>query len=718
VAWAKDAAAEFADRWTMPRTDHETGPLARAVQRVAGASARRPKTTIALWFVLVAGCLLAGGLTGTKTLTDDGIGESARADQRLAQANLEDPAVETILVRSNDAATTTAAAQALTIKAEDLKDIAKVTGPEDTPALSAEGGKAVLVQATLRGDPDNASDHVATLTNAVKTTANQHPQATLQQSGPGTVDRAITDIVEKDLRKAELFSIPLTLIILVLVFGAIVAALVPLLLGITSVVAAIGAMGVVSQIAPMGDAVASLVVLIGLAVGVDYSLFYIRREREERRKGNDAHAALNATSATVGRAIVVSGVTVMLALAGLLVPGLDDFTALGAATMVVVLIAVIGSLTVLPATLELLGDRIDKGRIRRRHRTSTRPGAWTKLARVVTRRPAAALITAVCVLGALSVPAFDMKASDSGENSLPSDTPIMQATNAIEAAFPGTPDPTVLVVTGTQNPQTLGEQARTITGGQGPIEVRTSGDVHRVTVPMPAAGSEAERDTVDRLRNELGSQDVLVTGEAAQNADYTERLDETRPLVIAFVLILAFALVLGAFRSVPLAAAVMGLNLLSVGATYGVLTAVFQHTWAEDLLGFTSTGTITNWLPLNAFVILFGLSMDYTILVLERIREARQQGHPPRDAAAIGVGATAGTITGAAVVMVAIFAIFPTLPLLELKEMGVALAVGVLIDATIVRGVALPATVALLGRHGPKTSTATWQDRPAPAHVR
>jgi RND superfamily putative drug exporter len=705
----------------MPRTDPQTGPLARAVQRVAGASARRPRTTILLWLVLVAGCLVAGGLTGTRTL-DAGstVGESARADRQLAQANLEDPAVETILVRSADAQTTRAAAAQLQAAARRVDDVASVAGPQGTPALSAEGGRAVLVQATLRGDPDDAGDHVADLADAVAATAKQHPAATLQQSGPGSFDRAIAEIIEQDLRRAELVSIPLTLVILLVVFGAVVAAFVPLLLGITSVVAAIGAMGVVSQLAPMGDAVTSLVVLIGLAVGVDYSLFYIRREREERRNGNDADAALRATSATVGRAIVVSGVTVLLALAGLLVPGLDEFTALGLATMVVVLVAVIGSLTVLPATLALLGDRVDRGRIPvlNRRTARTTPGAWAKLARLVTRRPVAALVTAVCLLGALAVPALDMRASAAGESSLPRDVAVVQATEAIERAFPGAPDPALLAVTGDEDPSALGERARAITGGRGAIETRTSGGTHVVAVPMPDASPARERATIERLRDELGSSTVLVTGKAARNADFTARLDDTRPLVIAFVLLLASALVLGAFRSVPLAAAVMGLNLLSVGATYGVLTAVFQNTWAEDLLGFTSTGAITNWLPLNAFVILFGLSMDYTILVLERIREAREHGHPPREAAAIGVGATAGTITGAAVVMVAIFAIFPTLPMREMKEMGVALAIGVLLDATIVRGIALPATVALLGRHGPRVAEPAWEDAPAPAHVR
>jgi RND superfamily putative drug exporter len=714
--------------------NHRPGLLARAVQKTAGASARRPRLVIALWLALVAGCLTAGAITGVNTFGDSGVGESARADARLAAARLEDPAVESILVRSADPATTAKAADALVRAAGGLRETASVTGPRDTPDLSTAGGRQVLVQVALRGDPDDAPDRVEPLARAVEQVGRAHPGAELLQSGPASVGDAIFEIVEEDLRKAELISLPITLVLLVLVFGALVAASVPLLLGVTSVAAALGAMGPVSQLVPMGEAVTSMIVLIGLAVGVDYSLFYIRREREERRAGRDPDAALRATSATVGRAIVVSGATVLLALAGLLVPGLDDFTALGIATMLVVLIAVAGSLTVLPAVLALLGDRIDKGRIpvlariharrARRARTAGRPGLWGRVAAAATRRPVAALVTAACLLGALAVPALDMHASDAGANSLPRDTPVMQAKAAIERAFPGSPAPATLAVTGDRLDRAeltaLGERARAITGGRGAIDVAIAEDgrTAAVDVPMPAASADDERRTVAALRDELGGPHVEVTGQAAAAADFTARLDDTRPLVIAFVLALAFVLVLAAFRSVPLAAAVMGLNLLSVGATYGVLTAVFQHTWAEDLLGFTSNGTITNWVPLNAFVILFGLSMDYTILVLERIREARRAGRPPREAAAEGVAATAGTVTGAAAVMVAIFAIFPMLSLLELKELGVCLAVGVLLDATIVRGVALPATVALLGRFGPREKVRAYDERataPTPA---
>jgi uncharacterized membrane protein YdfJ with MMPL/SSD domain len=706
-------------------TPPRDGLLARIVRRAAGASARRPRTVIALWLALVVGCVAAGAMTGTQSLTGSGVGESARADARLERAGLRDPAVESILVRSSDPATTRAAARALERRARALPQVAAVHGPADAPALSRAGGRTVLVQATLRGDPDDAGDHIAPLQRAVAAVGAAHPRVTLHETGPGSMDKGVGDLVEQDLHRAELISLPITLIILVIAFGAIVAASVPLLLGLTSVVAALGALGVVSQLAPMDDSASSLVVLIGLAVGVDYSLFYIRREREERRAGRGPHAALEAAAATVGRAVVVSGLTVIAALAGLLVPGLAVFTSMGLATIVVVAIAVLGSLTVLPATLALLGDRIDRGRIpglrRLRERRAARGGgAWATLARAVTRRPAAALVTAVCVLGTLAVPVLQMQTANPEGTDVPADQPVMVAQRAIERAFPGAPATADLVVTGhgldsgaaRARLHALGRRALAVTGGHGQIAVRVARDgrTAEVSVPMPDRGAEGARQTVDTLRDRVtptaaqvapGAR-AMLTGDAAGNADFTHRLATATPIVIAFVLALALLLLLGAFRSPALAAAVMGLNLLSVGAAYGVLVAVFQHRWAEGLLDFTSNGTIVDWLPLLAFVILFGLSMDYTVLVLERIREGRRAGLSPREAAAEGVAATAGTVTSAAVVMVAIFAIFATLRLLEMKQLGVGLAAAVLLDATIVRGIALPAVVTLLGERGPR----------------
>ncbi len=680
------------------------GLLARVTRRCAAASARFPKTVILLWIVLVAGFVTAGAMTGTKSLTgaDAGVGESAKADKQLAAARLQDPAVESILIRSDSRAATAAAVKDLAGRVKKLGEVASVRAD-----LERDRGRTELVQVSLRGDPNDAGEHVDGLLEQIDAVQGAHGGVRIQAAGPGTTDKAIGEVVSSSLRTAELISLPVTLVILFFAFGALVAASVPLLLGLTSVIAAMGGMGVLSQIAPIDEGTSSMVVLLGLAVGVDYSLFYIRREREERSAGRDEHAALNATAATVGRAIVVSGVIVIAGLAGLLVTGLAVFTSMALATMLVVAIAVLGSLTVLPAVLAKLGDRVNRGRLPGMSpRGASESRVWGFLARAVTRRPLIALTIAGAALAALAYPALELKTSGSAP-SLPADEPVMAAVHDIERAFPGAPGAATLVVSGADlrrgDLRELGREARSITGGTGSIEVDIARDGRTglVNVPMPDRGDDRDGATITELREALPD-NVLVSGEAASAVDFTDRLQTTIPLVIGFVLGLALLLLLASFRSLPLALAVIGLNLLSVGAAYGVLTAVFQNTWAESYLGFTSSGTIADWVPLSVFVILFGLSMDYTILVLERIREARRSGSSPREAAAEGVAATAGAITSAAVVMVAIFAIFPTLPLVEMKMIGVALAAGVLIDATLVRGIALPAAASLLGRRGIK----------------
>jgi uncharacterized membrane protein YdfJ with MMPL/SSD domain len=695
-----------------------SGRLARAVGSISGASARHPRTVVALWLVLIAGCIFAGAAAGTRTLSDagSGTGQSARADAALSAAHLRSPAIESVLVSSGSAHSAGAAVRALEARARRLSGVAAVTGPREVPALSRAGGRRVLVQVQLRGDPDHADEHVAPLQRAVASVAASHPGARLQEAGEASGGNAINQVVDHDLRHAELVSLPITLIILIVAFGALVAAVVPLLLGLTSVAGALGALGVISQIAPEGQPTASVVVLIGLAVGVDYSLFYIRREREERRAGRGGDAALTAATAGVGRAIVVAALTVMVGLAGLTFTGLGVFTSMALGAIVVVAIAAIGSVTVLPAVLALLGDRIDRGRLwpRRRRRAPDAPGVWQRVATVITARPAASLLVTVVVLGALSVPVLSMRTGDPGLRDLPVTNAVRVADEAIDRAFPGTPSDADLVVTGHDLGRSearhalrdLGRRAEAVTAGRGSVtvDVAHGGSTALVSVPFPNISLAAQQRVVSRLRQtvdrtlSLPGTKVMLTGDAAGNADFSGRLTTITPLVIAGVLGLAFLLLVAAFGSPALAASVIGLNLLSVGASFGVLVEVFQHGVGEKLLGFTSDGAIIEWLPLFAFVLLFGLSMDYTVLILERVREERNRGADARTASVRALGATAGTVTSAAAVMVAVFSIFATLHLLEFKQLGFGLAVAILLDATIVRAVALPAVVTLLGR--------------------
>lgn len=717
---------------TAPPTSTTHGALNRLTHSAARAARRRPKTIVAVWLFLVVICVGAGSVVGTKSLTStqSEVGQSARADQIIDRAGLRSPAVEDVLVTSPDAARTAAAVGDATSKLGSLPGVTAVRGPSQTPVLSRDGGRVALIEVTLRGDPTKAADQVGPVLDAVASVQRSHPGTTLQESGSASQDKAINDLIGHDLQHAELFSLPVTLLVLLLAFGALVAASVPLLLGLTSVAAALGALGLVSQLAPSSSSTSAVVVLIGLAVGVDYSLFYVRREREERRRGRSSGAALEAAAASVGRAILVSGFIVMVALGGLLITGQGDFVSIGLGTMVVVFIAVIGSLTVLPAMLALLGDRVDRGRVpgyrrlvgRRTHREAAagrRLGVWAGLARAVAGHPASALVTAACILGTLAVPMFGMRTANLGVADLPPHLPVVEAYQAIDRYFPGAPQTADLVVTGTDltSPAAragllaLGERALEVTGGLGQLSVEVSpqGTVATIAVPMPETGIAAAKATVQEIRATIAPlattvpgvhKPALVTGDAASSLDYSNRMGTATPEIIGFVLALGFLLLLLTFRAPLLAAAVMALNALSVGAAYGILTAVFQHTWAEHLLAFRSTGHIIDWLPLFMFVVLFGLSMDYTVLILERIREARAAGLDPRRAATEGVAATAGTVTSAAIVMVAVFSVFGTLQVINFKQIGIGLAAAVLLDATIVRGVALPALVTLLGERG------------------
>jgi RND superfamily putative drug exporter len=692
--------------------------LSGLVQRAARVSGRRPKVAIALWLALIVGLIAAGSMTGTREMSsaDAAVGESGDAARALADAGLEEASVESVLVSADDPAMAAESARELSAKLGRLKSVESVSDP-NAPELSANGGQARLVQVRLRGDPDHA--HAGAVSRAVDRFARQSSDVTFEQTGSASLDKAIEAVVDEDLGRAEVFSVPLILAILVIAFGAVVAALVPVLLGITAVAGALGAAGLVSQIAPDSGSTAALVVLIGLAVGVDYSLFYIRREREERRRGKGPVAALDAAAATVGRAVVVSGLTVIVALAGLLGSGRAVFASLALGTMVVVLMAVIGSITVLPAVLTLLGDRVNRGRVPFLGRRDGGGGLWARLAGVVSGRPVASLVASVCVLGALAVPAADLHLGDSTAADLPDDIPAVAALRHIEEQFPGAPADAEVVVEGNdldspaarKRLEGLGTRASEVTGGAGApaVSVARDGGAALVAVPMPEMGRDDATATVAALRSEIGGErsvgTVLVGGDAADSADFTDALRDAMPIVVGIVLALAFVLLVAAFGSPWLALAVIALNVLSVAAAYGVLTVVFQHGWGESLLGFTSNGTVVTWVPLFAFVILFGLSMDYTVLVLERIREARRAGLDPAAAVREGVAATAGAVTSAAVVMVAVFSLFAMLRLPEMKQLGVGLGAAILIDATLVRGVALPAAVTLLGKR-------RWRVRP------
>jgi RND superfamily putative drug exporter len=514
-------------------------------------------------------------------------------------------------------------------------------------------------------------------------------------------------------------SLGLTLVILLFTFGALVAAGIPVLLGLTAVLATLGLLGPVSQLAPVDESVMHVVLLIGMAVGVDYSLFYVKRAREERAAGRETNAAIEAAAATSGRAVVISGFTVMVAMAGMYLGGISNFASFATGTIMVVAVAVIGSLTVLPATLSKLGDRLEKGRVPLLGRLRNRKGRESMSSRIldrVLRRPLVSAIVSAGVLLALAVPTLGIETSLGGTDENSRDLPVMQTYDRIEAAFPSEGGAEIVVikaddatsaevVAGIEKLEAQTAARPALFEGEPSVELSLDKTVATITVPTVGEGTdELANKAVEALRgdivpNTVGDIDgveAYTSGEAAATSDFNDAMTGNLPYVFAFVLSAAFLLLLVTFRSIVIPIKAIVLNLLSVGAAYGLLVLVFQNGIGESLLGLGS-GPIAAWLPLFLFVILFGLSMDYHVFILSRIREAFDRGMSTEEAVAHGIKSTAGVVTSAAIIMVAVFSMFAMSSELQMQQMGIGLAAAVLIDATIIRGVLLPSAMMLLG---------------------
>jgi uncharacterized membrane protein YdfJ with MMPL/SSD domain len=700
--------------------------------RMGRWSAEHRVKAIGGWLVFVIAAVMIGGSIGTETLADEdyGVGESREADQAVA-ANYPDRASETLLVKSDEGASATdpefrAVVDDAAAELEGTEYIKKVESPyaSGNQAQISADGSAALIQFKIPEPPESSDGTVEDRVEPALATA-----ASLQEANPGfeigqfgdaSASKQLSESFEEDFQRAEVTSLPITLVILLFAFGAVVAALVPLLLAATAVAAAIGLLGPLSQVWAVDEAAASVILLIGLAVGVDYSMFYLRREREERARGNAPDAALAAAAATSGRAVLVSGVTVIIAMSGMYLAGASTFTSFATGTILVVAMAVIGSLTVLPAVLSKLGDRVNKGRIpflrRPEERAGREPRVWSAILTPVLRRPGIAAALATGLLLVLAIPVLNLKMAVPGIDSLPQDLGVIQTYNAIQEEFPGNQIPAEVVIergdaTKAEVRAAIGELEAAVADNElyePPVTVDRSPNGEVVVVDVPIAGdgtNETSYAALTELRQEiipatlggLSGAEANVTGFTAGSEDFNQLMSERVPIVFAFVFAMAFALLLITFRSIVIPIKAIVLNLLSVGAAYGIVTWIFQEGHLEGLLGFESTGAVTSWLPLFLFVVLFGLSMDYHVFILSRIREAYDRGMSTSDAVENGIKTTASVVTAAAIVMVAVFAIFATLSAVEFKQFGVGLGVAVLIDATIIRGVLLPAAMKLLG---------------------
>ena len=700
-----------------------TKPTLNLAARAGRWSAQHRRKAILGWLAFVIAAVVIGGAIGTNTLKvhELGTGESGRADVVLHDAGLTDAVSESVLVTAPAGATVKspqvrAAIDDVAARADRLDEVSEVRDP-----VIAKDGRSALIGLQLATDVEHAADAVKPVAKAVAAVSAEHPGVRLEQTGDGSIAKAFDETMEEDFQRAEMYSIPITFAVLFFAFGALVAAGIPLLLGLSAVAAALGLIAIPSQAVAIEEGSASVILLIGLAVGVDYALFYLRREREERAAGRTADAALQAAAATSGRAVLVSGFTVMASVAGLFVAGSDWYTSYAIGIIIVVAIAMVGSVTVLPALLSKLGDNVDRGRIPflGRRRADRAPGdsrLWSAILKPVLGRPLVSALAAGAFLLALAFPVLDLELSEAGMGSLPQDLPAVTAFEHAQTAFPGGSRPAVVAVqaqdvTSTEVQRAI-EELRWATGGKSgigaPLGMDVSDDetVARITLPLAGNGVDERSEAAlallreDVLPRTLGAVDgvtTAVTGPTAVDVDLREQTETRGPLVFALVLGMGFLVLMATFRSIVIPIKAILLNLLSVGAGFGFMVLVFQEGWFSGLLDFEPTGTIAAWLPVMMFVILFGLSMDYHVFVLSRVREAYDRGQSMDKAVAEGIRATAGTVTSAAAVMVAVFAIFATLGVLEMKQLGVGLAVAILIDATIVRAVLLPATMKMLG---------------------
>ncbi|MGW0315283.1 MMPL family transporter [Streptomyces flavidovirens] len=722
---------------------------------IARWCATHPWRAIAGWLVFLVVCVGAGSAVGMNKgqFSDFWIGEAGRAEAIAADGGLTPAPVERVLIMAEhggkpDAAAAEVAARDVRRRMENLPAVVSVAAPK-----AAADGSALMVAVTLRGDKETAKEDVDALLEQTEAVRSEHRGLRVEQTGSASLSNGVNDKQGKDLQRTEAISLPVTFLILFVVFGSVLAAGIPVLLALFAFAGAVGLYGLASWITPdAGGAALSVIFMLGMAVGVDYSLFYLKRAREERERtgGTISHAAaVELAAATSGRAVVDSGLAVALALGGLYL--MDDviFSSIATGAILVTLVAVAGSLTVLPALLAKLGHRTDGRRARRRAaqgaaRAPEQSRMWSALLRPVMRRPLVTLLAGLAATAALALPTLGMKLGTEGKDTFPDSVAAMATYDRLTAAYPADGTAHLVVVRSDAAhadeakaalrrlaDRTSGNELFARDGTAPRLRTSQDGRSAMLTLPVPyAENSEAADRSLALLRGELvpatvgrvAGTEAAVSGEIAYGADYAAHQEKRLPWVILFVSLATLALMYAAFRSVVMAVLSVLLNLAAVLVSWGVLTLVFQGTWAEGLLGFESTGFVGSRTPLLVFAILVGLSTDYQIFVVSRIKEAVRRGAATREAVVDGITGSASVVTSAAVIMVSVFVSFLFIDRIEMKQIAVGLTVAVLFDAIVLRALILPSAMALLGDHcwgrprttapGPETSPG---DLPRPA---
>ncbi|MFF3690181.1 MMPL family transporter [Streptomyces sp. NPDC002187] len=706
--------------------------------RMARWSARHPWRAVAGWLVFVVLCLVVGGAVGTNSAktADYRVGEAGRAEAMAAEGRLERRSTEQVLISARSGALDKQAAEAaardLTARMKSLPDVAGVAAP-----LWSGDGRIVMVEVALKGEERDAKDKAGALVAQTEAVQKSHPRLLLEETGSPSISKGVDQQRGEDLALSEKITLPVTLLTLLVAFGSVVMATVPLLLALSSIAAAIGLSMVVSHLSPDAGVGTNVILMIGLAVGVDYTLFYLKREREERARSDgrlSTEALVELAAATSGRAVVVSGLAVVASTATLYLASDVIFSSLATGTIVVVLVAVASSLTALPALLAVLGKRAERRARRRAERA--KPARWTRgegggriwkaLLRPAAGHPLATLCVSVLALVALALPLAGLKITEMSRDTHSREIRAMQVYDRLNKAFPEqrvTHD--VVVRADASSVQEVDEALRRLAelADSDPLfadgsRITTSADnrtsVLRLKVPHLGNSPQAY-DSLDHLRNDylpttvgrVEGAEYGVSGDVARYADYPAHQNGKLPLVLGALLFVTFVMTVYVFRSAVLGLIGVALNLLSAAAALGLLVLVFQGAWAEGLLDFRSTGSIGSRVPLFLFVILFGLSMDYQVFVVSRIREAALAGVPTRQAVLDGIRRSASVVTSAAVVMTTVFVSFVFLHIIEMKQIGFVLAAAVLLDAFVVRIMILPSALFLLGE------ATWWPSRPA-----
>ena len=704
-----------------------TSSSARRLTGIAGRwSAAHPWIAIAAWVGCVVVLLVTGHLVGTVQLPNSqtGSGQTGQAEQMMSR-DFAERANEFVLF---DSGSLRVGAPAYEAAIRDVLNRIQATGrvtqihspldPSYANQISANR-HAALLQFQITGNINDAATRVVPVLAAVQAAAAAHPQIQIAETGDASINKAVNDTLFRDLHRAELLSFPITLLVLLIAFGAVVAALLPLGLAVMAILAATGLVAFTSHLSGETVQASSVMLCIGLAVGVDYSMFYVKRQREERAAGRPVLDSIEVAASTSGRSVLISGLAVLVAMSSMLLTGNKVFYGMSQAAMLVVAAAVIGSLTLLPAMLALLGDRVDQGQlpfISRLRRPAGQSRVWTAILDRVLARPVLTAAVSLSVLVVLALPLLRLHTAEPGVSDLPQNTAALQTYNRIQQVFPGGPAPALVVVEAPDvtSPAVIAagqafERAALASGQMNqPIMFVVNPARTAAIIQVPLAGTGEDAASVHALTTlrdkvipatlgKVPGVRTAVGGETAATVDFNTLMGQRSGWVFAFVLVLAFLLLLVSFRSLVIPLTAVVLNLLSVAAAYGVVVALFQWGWGQSLLGFTSVHSIASWLPLFLFVVLFGLSMDYHVFILSRIRESYDRTHRTDEAVAHGIKTSAGVVTAAAVVMVFVFLTFATLSMVQLKEMGVGLAVAVLLDATVVRALLLPATMKLLG---------------------